>query len=129
MQYLLLVLLAMPLAGCLRSSEEVRAEIAAKDDQECRSYGAQPGSPAYVQCRATRASAHEAAAATMAAAPPPPPAPAAPSAPSVPTLAPLPPRPQRCATTHLGMGQYRTNLLLGRPRRLTSIISAVTSAG
>ncbi|MGJ4896584.1 MULTISPECIES: hypothetical protein [unclassified Bradyrhizobium] len=47
------------------------AEIAAKDDQDCRSYGAQPGTDAYVQCRATRASAHETADAVQAAAPPP----------------------------------------------------------
>ncbi len=69
MRYLLLIFLAGPLlTGCFRSSEEIRAELAAKDDQECRSYGAQPGSPAYVQCRATRASAHEAADAALVAA-------------------------------------------------------------
>lgn len=94
MRYLLLILLAGPLlAGCFRSSEEIRAEIAAKDDQECRSYGAQPGSPAYVQCRATRASAHETADAVQAAAPPPPAPPPIPEA-SYPSRGPV-----HCTTT------------------------------
>ncbi|MDE4910365.1 hypothetical protein PQI07_06570 [Methylobacterium sp. 092160098-2] len=30
------------------------AEIAAKDDAICKSYGAEPGSPAYIQCRTTQ---------------------------------------------------------------------------
>jgi hypothetical protein len=93
MRYFLVILLATPLlAGCFRSSEEVRAELAAKDDQECRSYGAQPGSPAYVQCRATRASAHETADAMEAAAPRPGPAP-------IPQASYPPPPPVRCVTT------------------------------
>jgi hypothetical protein len=72
MRFLLVVLLALPLAGCLISTyAEDRAALAAKDDAECRSYGAQPGSQAYVQCRATRASAHEMAEAVPAPAPAP----------------------------------------------------------
>jgi putative aminopeptidase FrvX len=34
------------LAGCAS-----RAELARLDDEKCQSYGAQPGSAAYVQCR------------------------------------------------------------------------------
>lgn len=41
------VLCAGLLAGCLASLEEVTAA----HDQQCRSYGAQPGSDAYIQCR------------------------------------------------------------------------------
>lgn len=55
MRSLFAVLLILPLGGCFQSAAERQAEIAAKDDMECRSYGAQPGSPAYVHCRATRA--------------------------------------------------------------------------
>ena len=29
-------------------------EIVAKDDAICRGYGATPGTPAYIQCRATQ---------------------------------------------------------------------------
>ncbi|MFG7486291.1 hypothetical protein [Methylorubrum rhodesianum] len=29
-------------------------EVAAKDDAICKSYGAQPGTPVYIQCRATQ---------------------------------------------------------------------------
>jgi len=35
------------LSGCAAT----RAELAAVDDEKCRSYGAPPGTPAYVQCR------------------------------------------------------------------------------
>jgi hypothetical protein len=38
--------LAVVLAGCVSS-----AERAARDDSECQSYGAKPGSDLYVQCR------------------------------------------------------------------------------
>jgi hypothetical protein len=37
------------LAGC-NTVAEMRAE---EDDAKCQSYGAKPGAPAYVQCRAT----------------------------------------------------------------------------
>ncbi len=44
------LLLAVCLAGC--ASEQERAQnIAASDDWECKSYGASPGTPAYMQCR------------------------------------------------------------------------------
>src|SRR5260370_38496918 len=35
------------LSGCAAT----RAELAAVDDEKCRSYGAQPGTPPYTQCR------------------------------------------------------------------------------
>ena len=50
--------LALMLAGCAeyqqRQQEEAQAQaaaIAANDDAQCRSYGAAPGSQAYIQCR------------------------------------------------------------------------------
>lgn len=43
------ILLALLLAGCAS-----RQEIAADDDATCQSYGAQPGSNAYVECRMRR---------------------------------------------------------------------------
>jgi hypothetical protein len=53
------ILLSLPLAGCLTPSErlqerarEAQAANDARDDQQCRSYGAQPGSDVYVNCRA-----------------------------------------------------------------------------
>lgn len=41
------VLLALGLTGCAR----INASIDESDDQRCQSYGATPGSDAYVQCR------------------------------------------------------------------------------
>lgn len=53
-----LILLAIPLAGCAQMAAQQEAEAAAQraraaaiDDQTCRSYGALPGSDAYVACR------------------------------------------------------------------------------
>lgn len=43
------VVLSLVLAGCAS-----RQEIAADDDATCRSYGAAPGSQAYIQCRMQR---------------------------------------------------------------------------
>lgn len=43
------ILLAFLLAGCAS-----RQELAADDDATCQSYGVQPGSQAYVQCRMQR---------------------------------------------------------------------------
>jgi hypothetical protein len=56
--------LALPLAGCFEtplipnafapSKEQIAArkqELAAKDDETCRSYGAKTGTDIYVQCR------------------------------------------------------------------------------
>jgi len=57
--------LAAALCGCAAT----RAELAAYDDEKCRSYGAQPGAPAYVQCRAQLDFARTQATATMLAAP------------------------------------------------------------
>ncbi|MGL4727283.1 MAG: hypothetical protein ACRCWO_00875 [Bosea sp. (in: a-proteobacteria)] len=46
----LALIAALPLAGCI-SVEERRAMIDAQDDADCRSYGARPGTPAYIKCR------------------------------------------------------------------------------
>jgi hypothetical protein len=57
------LLLTLPLAGCFEttansappiSNEQLAAkkqELAAKDDETCKGYGARPGSEPYVQCR------------------------------------------------------------------------------
>jgi hypothetical protein len=60
------VILAIPLTGCLTvTTEETRAakkaELAAKDDETCRSYGAKPGTDIYVQCRMAQVQGREAA--------------------------------------------------------------------
>lgn len=51
--------LALPLVGCLGTSEaEIaakKAELAAKDDETCRNYGAKPGTDIYIQCRMSEA--------------------------------------------------------------------------
>ena len=52
---MLLVLLAGILSGCA-SEEQIKARkaaIAAAEDAKCRSYGAQPGTEVYFQCRMT----------------------------------------------------------------------------
>jgi len=56
------------LAGCASEAERA-ARWAAVDDAKCKSYGAQPGTPAYVQCRAQLDAARTQAIATAAAAP------------------------------------------------------------
>jgi hypothetical protein len=53
--------LTLPLAGCFEttanspvSNEQLAArkqELAAKDDETCKGYGAKPGTDPYVQCR------------------------------------------------------------------------------
>jgi hypothetical protein len=55
---LALAAMAVALADCAQYEARQRAEaqaeaaaIAANDDAKCQSYGVQPGSPAYVQCR------------------------------------------------------------------------------
>lgn len=61
---MLALLLALPLAGCFEtaanstpppmSNEQLAAkkqELAAKDDEACKGYGAKPGTEPYVQCR------------------------------------------------------------------------------
>ncbi len=46
----LALIATLPLAGCI-SIEEQRAMIDAQDDADCRSFGAKPGTPAYIKCR------------------------------------------------------------------------------
>lgn len=48
----LLALVAAAAAACAGCASH--AEIADADDSRCRSYGAAPGSDAYVQCRMTQ---------------------------------------------------------------------------
>lgn len=54
------LLALLGLAGC-GMSQRLAEQQAAKDDAQCRSYGAVPGEPAYVNCRAQVASSREAA--------------------------------------------------------------------
>ncbi len=62
---LLCLFLALPLIGCLGQSEaEIaakKAELAAKDDETCRSYSAKPGTDIYVQCRMSQQQSRDAA--------------------------------------------------------------------
>ena len=53
---LIVVTATLPLSACMTAAErEAQArEIAASDDAACRSAGAKPGTPAYVQCLETR---------------------------------------------------------------------------
>jgi hypothetical protein len=48
-----LLVLPLALSGCATPEELAarRAQVAAADDSECRSYGAEQGTPVYVQCR------------------------------------------------------------------------------
>jgi hypothetical protein len=65
MRAIILIVLATTVAGCAGGADR-QAHFAAIDDSECKSNG-QPGTPAYVQCRAqldaVRAQVHETAAA------------------------------------------------------------------
>ena len=54
------------LCGCSRGPTP--AQIAADDDAVCRSYGIQPGSQLYVECRAAKERQRQQAKATLAAA-------------------------------------------------------------
>jgi hypothetical protein len=49
------IFLAVPLCGCAdyfsRQSAQLQAAAIEEDDAKCRSYGVQPGTPPYVQCR------------------------------------------------------------------------------
>lgn len=65
MRNLLILLFALGLSACGAS----RAELAARDDEKCKSYGAQPGTPAYVQCRTQLDTTRTTARAIIAAAP------------------------------------------------------------
>jgi hypothetical protein len=66
MRAIILIVLATAVAGCATEPDR-QARFAANDDSECKSYGGQPGTPAYLQCRAqldaARTQAHETAAA------------------------------------------------------------------
>jgi len=62
------ILLAASLAGCVTAEEQARQ--VALQDSKCRSYGAVPGSSAYVQCRAQLDAAQTQAQATLDAVPP-----------------------------------------------------------
>jgi hypothetical protein len=58
LRYAALSLAIVSLAGCAefeaRRQQQQMAQaqaVAANEDAQCRSYGAEPGSPAYIQCR------------------------------------------------------------------------------
>jgi hypothetical protein len=46
-----IIALAGAVAGCAEYEQQQAAAQAASDDAQCRSYGAAPGSQAYIQCR------------------------------------------------------------------------------
>ena len=71
MKLVIAIMLATSMAGCA-SEAEVKARMAAINDGKCKGYGAQPATPAYVQCRAQLDAARTQAIATMAATPGPP---------------------------------------------------------
>jgi len=74
-------------SGCAEYQAQQAAQHAAEDDAKCHSYGAKPGAPAYVQCRAQLDAARTQADAAVASAviqapkptPPPPPPPMLPT--------------------------------------------------
>jgi hypothetical protein len=41
----------LSVAGCATMRGPTPEQISASEDAQCRSYGAQPGTPAYLQCR------------------------------------------------------------------------------
>jgi len=79
MRELIVLVVALSLAGCMTREERIAAQNA-KDDQKCLGYGARPGTDAYVNCRAqldaarTNAEAIDDAAITVRSAPQPVPA-------------------------------------------------------
>nr|QDF38263.1 hypothetical protein FJN17_12170 [Bradyrhizobium symbiodeficiens] len=50
MRVVAILALSLSLGGCI--TDDWAAERIARDDQKCQSYGARPGSDAYVNCRA-----------------------------------------------------------------------------
>lgn len=70
MRIVAVVVLGLSLGGCLTTEERI-AERSAKDDQKCQSYGARPGTDAYINCRAQLDSARTTARAIDGAAPAP----------------------------------------------------------
>ena len=68
------VFLALPLAGCLGMASDAeiaaqKAELASKDDETCRSYGAKPGTDGYINCRVAQTQRRDAAENAAASAP------------------------------------------------------------
>jgi hypothetical protein len=63
MKKLMICLLGLPLAlsGCATPEElaAARAQVAAADDSQCRSYGAEKGTPDYIQCRMVKDQQHD----------------------------------------------------------------------
>jgi hypothetical protein len=51
LQILAIGALCATLAGCMATGQDRAIAAAAADDSSCQSYGAQPGSQAYFQCR------------------------------------------------------------------------------
>lgn len=47
------IVLALPLAGCVTTAER-EAALSARDDGQCQAYGAKPGTQAYFSCRMTK---------------------------------------------------------------------------
>ena len=63
MKKLMICLLGLPLvlSGCAEMAArhaEFEAKIAAADNSQCRSYGAEQGTPVYVECRMMKAQQH-----------------------------------------------------------------------
>ncbi len=52
--FIVLALVTALISGCAS-----RQDIAQRDDEHCRSYGALPGSDAYVQCRLAQDDIHQ----------------------------------------------------------------------
>lgn len=67
MRVMAILALSLSLGGCI--TDDLIAERNARDDQKCQSYGARPGSDAYVNCRAQLDSARTTATAIDGAAP------------------------------------------------------------
>ncbi|MEW6318149.1 MAG: hypothetical protein AB1670_17405 [Pseudomonadota bacterium] len=51
MRILIAMGISLVLAGCANYQAQLAEQVASAADAQCRSYGAQPGSPAYIQCR------------------------------------------------------------------------------
>lgn len=68
MRVVAILAVSLSLGGCL-TDEQLIAERNAKDDQKCQSYGARPGTDAYVNCRAQMDSARTTATAINSATP------------------------------------------------------------
>jgi hypothetical protein len=80
MRVLIAMVALLTLSGCMTAqerAEQVQAKNASQDDQSCRSYGAAPGTPAYITCRTQLQSARISA-------PPPVNVSVAPAAPAIP---------------------------------------------